>query len=261
MWEWDSLLYISRCNYDNGKLAAENAYSWWFLIDQNPNGTTCDQYEGFRIRKFFVGMHPIYCGSPWTVGELAQRWSMGKNGFKRGSSSWSWWIPVWQMGHTIPAITSDKSLLQIFQMIIKSGFTLVPAFLKARSVSLGRGTLFQFQTYGYSRSSFGKFTFTPNFDKWHVQTHHHFKISSLLWRWTENESLNQQFTLTNTCWMPLPKIVEKERLFSNNYSINPRWNWIQWRRWFIEGKNCFRIEAPGNQTLILIEVEREIFNL
>jgi uncharacterized protein YbbC (DUF1343 family) len=150
--------YISTMHYVM-ETAAENSKEVIIFDRPNPNGSYIDGpvlKEGFQS---FVGMHPIPVVHGLTVGELAQMIN-GEKWLKGGLTANLKVIPVANWSHDktynlpikpSPNLPNDLSI------------RLYPStcFFEGTIVSLGRGTYFPLQVYGYPDPTFGEFTFTP----------------------------------------------------------------------------------------------------
>ena len=150
--------YISTMHYIM-EAAAENGKQVIIFDRPNPNG---DYIDGPVLKKgfeSFVGMHPIPVVHGLTVGELAQMIN-GEKWLKGGLTCDLEVIPIANWDHQIsynlpvkpsPNLPNDLSI------------RLYPStcFFEGSIISLGRGTHFPFQVYGYPSKNFGAFTFTP----------------------------------------------------------------------------------------------------
>jgi uncharacterized protein YbbC (DUF1343 family) len=150
--------YISTMHYVM-EAASENGKTVMIFDRPNPNG---DYIDGPVLKKgfeSFVGMHPIPVVHGLTVGELAQMIN-GEKWLKSGQTCNLKVIPIANWTHKTtyklpvkpsPNLPSDISI------------RLYPStcFFEGSIISLGRGTLFPFQVYGYPDKNFGEFTFTP----------------------------------------------------------------------------------------------------
>ena len=150
--------YISTMHYLM-EAAAENGKKVIIFDRPNPNGNYIAGPVLEKGFKSFVGMHPIPVVHGLTVGELAQMIN-GEKWLKGGIKADLEVIPVANWDHGIaynlpvkpsPNLPNDLSI------------KLYPStcFFEGTIVSLGRGTHFPFQVYGYPDSKFGNFTFTP----------------------------------------------------------------------------------------------------
>ena len=150
--------YISTMHYVM-EAAAENGKKVMILDRPNPNGNYVDGPVLKKGFESFVGMHPIPVVHGLTVGELAYMIN-GEKWLKNGIACELEVIPVKNWTHKTaynlpvkpsPNLPNDLSI------------RLYPStcFFEGTIISLGRGTYFPFQVYGYPDKNFGDFTFTP----------------------------------------------------------------------------------------------------
>jgi uncharacterized protein YbbC (DUF1343 family) len=234
--------YISTMHYVM-EAAAENGIPVMIFDRPNPNG---DYLAGPVLKsgfESFVGMHPIPVVHGLTVGELAKMIN-GEKWLKGGLQANLEVIPVGNWTHNTrynlpikpsPNLPNDLSI------------RLYPStcFFEGTIVSLGRGTLFPFQTYGYPDPAFGKFTFTP------ISINGMSKTPPLQDQVCygvdlRNESLNQQFTLKYL--LDAYKKSGKGKAFFNNY-FNTLAGTDQLKKMIIEGKTASEIEASWQSDL------------
>tara|TARA_R110000868_G_scaffold408319_1_gene691186 strand:+ start:18773 stop:20032 length:1260 start_codon:yes stop_codon:yes gene_type:complete len=125
----------------------------------NPNGDYIDGPVLEKGYESFVGMHPIPIVHGLTVGELAQMIN-GEGWLKDEVKAPIEIIPVANWTHddhySLPVKPSPNLPNDIAIRLYPS-----LCFFEGTDVSLGRGTLFPFQVYGYPDPKFGDFTFTP----------------------------------------------------------------------------------------------------
>ncbi|MBR9777841.1 MAG: DUF1343 domain-containing protein [Cytophagales bacterium] len=125
----------------------------------NPNGDYIDGPVLEKGYESFVGMHPIPIVHGLTVGELAQMIN-GEGWLKDEVKAPIEIIPVANWTHddqySLPVKPSPNLPNDIAIRLYPS-----LCFFEGTDVSLGRGTLFPFQVYGYPDPKFGNFTFTP----------------------------------------------------------------------------------------------------
>tara|TARA_R110002072_G_scaffold3334_1_gene24473 strand:+ start:38309 stop:39607 length:1299 start_codon:yes stop_codon:yes gene_type:complete len=150
--------YISTMHYLM-EAAAENGKKVIIFDRPNPNG---NYIAGPVLKKgfeSFVGMHPIPVVHGLTVGELAQMIN-GEKWLKGGLKADLEVIPVgnWdhQKAYNLPVKPSPNLPNDLSIKLYPS-----TCFFEGTIVSLGRGTHFPFQVYGYPDPKFGEFTFTP----------------------------------------------------------------------------------------------------
>lgn len=150
--------YISTMHYVM-EAASENGKKVIIFDRPNPNG---DYIDGPVLKKgfeSFVGMHPIPVVHGLTVGELAKMIN-GEKWLKGGQTCNLEVIPIANWTHkttyNLPVKPSPNLPNDISIRLYPS-----TCFFEGSIVSLGRGTLFPFQVYGYPDKNFGGFTFTP----------------------------------------------------------------------------------------------------
>lgn len=150
--------YISTMHYIM-EAAAENGKQVIIFDRPNPNG---DYIDGPVLKKgfeSFVGMHPIPVVHGLTVGELAQMIN-GEKWLKGGLTCDLEVIPIanWdhQTSYNLPVKPSPNLPNDLSIRLYPS-----TCFFEGSIISLGRGTHFPFQVYGYPSKNFGPFTFTP----------------------------------------------------------------------------------------------------
>jgi uncharacterized protein YbbC (DUF1343 family) len=234
--------YISTMHYVM-EAAAENGISVLIFDRPNPNG---DYIAGPILKsgfESFVGMHPIPVVHGLTVGELAKMIN-GEKWLKGGLQANLEIIPVGNWTHNIrynlpvkpsPNLPNDLSI------------RLYPStcFFEGTIVSLGRGTFFPFQTYGYPDPAFGKFTFTP------VSIEGMSKTPPLQDKVCygvdlRNESLNHQFTLKYL--LDAYQKSGKGNTFFTDY-FNTLAGTDQLRKMILAGKTASEIEASWQSDL------------
>jgi uncharacterized protein YbbC (DUF1343 family) len=150
--------YISTLHYLM-ESCAENNKPLMVLDRPNPNGDYVDGpvlKEGFTS---FVGMHPIPVVHGVTVAELAEM--INGEGWLKGkvkvdlkivkTENWNhdlhYPLPI----KPSPNLPNDVAI-RLYPSL---------CFFEGTDVSLGRGTKFPFQVYGYPDPGFGDFAFTP----------------------------------------------------------------------------------------------------
>lgn len=150
--------YISTMHYVMEACAEQNKPM--LILDRpNPNG---DYVDGPVLKKgfeSFVGMHPIPVVHGLTVGELANMIN-GEGLLKNRAKASIDIIPVknWNRNDSYslpvkpsPNLPNDLSI-RLYPSL---------CYFEGTDVSLGRGTYYPFQMYGYPDPKFGDFTFTP----------------------------------------------------------------------------------------------------
>jgi uncharacterized protein YbbC (DUF1343 family) len=234
--------YISTMHYVM-EAAAENGIPVMIFDRPNPNG---DYIAGPVLKsgfESFVGMHPIPVVHGLTVGELAKMIN-GEKWLKGGLQANLEVIPVGNWTHDTrynlpvkpsPNLPNDLSI------------RLYPStcFFEGTIVSLGRGTLFPFQTYGYPDPAFGKFTFTPiSIDGMSktppLQNQVCYGVD------LRNEPINQEFTLKYL--LDAYQKSGKGKAFFSNY-FNTLAGTDQLKKMILEGKTASVIEASWQSDL------------
>ncbi|TFV97891.1 DUF1343 domain-containing protein [Algoriphagus kandeliae] len=183
--------YISTMHYVM-EAAAENGKQVIIFDRPNPLGDYVDgpiRKEGFES---FVGMHPIPIVHGLTVGELAKMIN-GEKWLKGGLQVELEIIPVKNWVHDqeyhLPIKPSPNLPNDLAIRLYPS-----TCFFEGTVVSLGRGTLFPFQVYGYPDPKFGDFTFTPiSIDGMSKNPPHQDKLC--YGQDLRTQSLDHQFTL------------------------------------------------------------------
>lgn len=150
--------FISTLHYLMEACAEQNK-PLMILDRPNPNGDYVDGpilKEGYTS---FVGMHPIPVVHGLTVGELAQMIN-GEGWLENRVKAPIEIIPIDNWTHDTayslpikpsPNLPNDVSI-RLYPSL---------CYFEGTDVSLGRGTHFPFQVYGYPDPKFGDFTFTP----------------------------------------------------------------------------------------------------
>ncbi|WP_460513999.1 exo-beta-N-acetylmuramidase NamZ family protein [Cyclobacterium sediminis] len=125
----------------------------------NPNGDYVDGPVLEKGYESFVGMHLIPIVHGLTVGELAQMIN-GEGWLKGAVKAPIEVIPVANWEHkdhySLPVKPSPNLPNDLAIRLYPS-----LCFFEGTDISLGRGTMFPFQVYGYPDPKFGDFTFTP----------------------------------------------------------------------------------------------------
>ncbi len=234
--------YISTMHYVM-EAAAENGVPVMIFDRPNPNG---DYIAGPVLKsgfESFVGMHPIPVVHGLTVGELAKMIN-GEKWLKGDLQATIEVIPVgnWthDMRYNLPVKPSPNLPNDLAIRLYPS-----TCFFEGTIVSLGRGTLFPFQTYGYPDPTFGKFTFTPiSIDGMSktppLQDQICYGVD------LRNEPLNQQFTLKYL--LDAYQKSGKGKAFFSNY-FNTLAGTDQLKKMIIEGKTALEIESSWQTDL------------
>jgi uncharacterized protein YbbC (DUF1343 family) len=150
--------YISTMHYVM-ESCAENNMPLLIFDRPNPNGNYIDGPVLKKGFESFVGMHPIPVVHGLTVGELAQMIN-GEGWLKGKVKAPIQVIPVKNWDHNMAYGLPVKPSPNLPNDI---AIRLYPTlcYFEGTDVSLGRGTYYPFQVYGYPDPKFGDFTFTP----------------------------------------------------------------------------------------------------
>lgn len=203
--------YISTMHYVM-ESAAENNIPMLILDRPNPNG---DYIDGPVLKKgfeSFVGMHPVPVVHGLTVGELAlmingEGWLKNKVKtdieiikVENWSKEMTYSLPV----KPSPNLPNDLSI-RLYPSL---------CFFEGTDISVGRGTYFPFQVYGFPDAKYGDFSFKPvSIDGMSKNPPH----QNLLCygRDLRNESLRHRFTLEYL--IEAYQISGKKEKFFNNF--------------------------------------------
>ena len=184
--------YISTLHYVM-EACAERGKPLILLDRPNPNGNYIDGPMLKKGFESFVGMHPIPIVHGLSIGELAQMIN-GEKWLKGGLKVKLTVIPVANWNHDTPYELPVKPSPNLPNSL---SIRLYPStcLFEGTVVSLGRGTYFPFQVYGYPDANFGDFTFTPvSIDGMSKTPPHQDKLC--YGRDLRTESLAQPFTLS-----------------------------------------------------------------
>lgn len=150
--------YISTMHYVM-ESAAENKIPMLILDRPNPNG---DYIDGPVLKKgfeSFVGMHPIPVVHGLTVGELANMIN-GEGWLKNKVKTELEIIKIenWsrEMAYSLPVKPSPNLPNDLSIRLYPS-----LCFFEGTDISVGRGTYFPFQVYGFPDAKYGEFSFKP----------------------------------------------------------------------------------------------------
>ncbi|MEP0710856.1 DUF1343 domain-containing protein [Algoriphagus sp.] len=241
--------YISTMHYLM-EAAAENGKKVLIFDRPNPNGN----YIAGPVRKegyeSFVGMHPIPIVHGLTVGELAQMIN-GEKWLKAGIKADLEVIPVanWdhQDSYSLPIKPSPNLPNDLSIKLYPS-----TCFFEGTIISLGRGTHFPFQVYGYPDPNFGDFTFTPVSIDGMSKTppHQDQKCYGVDLR---NESMTHKFTLAYL--LDAYQKSGKGQSFFNNF-FNTLAGTDQLKKMIMEGKTEAEITASWESDLEKYKVLR-----
>ncbi len=139
--------------------SAENGVKVIVLDRPNPNGFYVDGPVLEKEYSSFVGMHAVPVVYGMTIGEYAlmvngENWLGDRNKCN---------LTVVKMAGYRHNMMVTLKVAPSPNLPNRESVYLYPSlcFFEGTSVSVGRGTDFPFQVYGYPDSSFGRFTFTP----------------------------------------------------------------------------------------------------
>ena len=184
--------YISTLHYVM-EACAEQGKPLILLDRPNPNGNYVDGPMLKKGFESFVGMHPIPIVHGLSIGELAQMIN-GEKWLKGGAKVNLTVIPVANWNHAMAYELPVKPSPNLPNAL---SIRLYPStcLFEGTVVSLGRGTYFPFQVYGYPDAKFGDFSFTPvAIDGMSKTPPHQDKLC--YGRDLRTESLTQPFTLS-----------------------------------------------------------------
>ncbi|WP_192350186.1 exo-beta-N-acetylmuramidase NamZ domain-containing protein [Algoriphagus sp. Y33] len=234
--------YISTMHYLM-EAAAENGKKVIIFDRPNPNG---NYIAGPVLKKgfeSFVGMHPIPVVHGLTVGELAQMIN-GEKWLKDGLQADLVVIPVSDWDHekayNLPVKPSPNLPNDLSVKLYPS-----TCFFEGTIVSLGRGTHFPFQVYGYPDPKFGDFTFTPvSIDGMSKNPPHQDK--KCYGKDLRGESMTHQFTLEYL--LEAYHKSGKGQAFFNNF-FNTLAGTDQLKKMILAGKSEAEISASWEEDL------------
>ncbi|MGY6743473.1 MAG: exo-beta-N-acetylmuramidase NamZ family protein [Cecembia sp.] len=246
--------YISTMHYVM-ESCAENNMPLLILDRPNPNGNYVDGPVLKKGFESFVGMHPIPVVHGLTVGELA-RMINGEGWLKGGIQAPIQVIAVQNWDHSMPYSLPVKPSPNLPNDI---SIRLYPSlcYFEGTDVSLGRGTYFPFQVYGYPDPKFGDFTFTPvsivGMSKNPPQQDKLCYGEDL-----RNESLDHQFTLKYL--LRAYGLSGKKEKFFNNF-FDKLAGTDQLRKDILAGKSEEEIRAGWQQDLVVYKAMREKYRM
>jgi len=203
--------YISTLHYLM-ESCAENKMPLLIFDRPNPNGNYIDGPVLKKGFESFVGMHPIPVVHGLTVGELAKMIN-GEGWLKGGIKSDITVIPVAHWDHSISYSLPIKPSPNLPNDV---AIRLYPSlcYFEGTDVSVGRGTYFPFQVYGFPDKKYGEFSFTPvsivGMSKTPPQQNKECFGKDL-----RNESLDHQFTLQYL--LEAYEVSGKKEEFFNNF--------------------------------------------
>ncbi len=242
--------FISTMHYVM-ESCAENKKPLLIFDRPNPNGNYVDGPVLKKGYESFVGMHPIPVVHGLTVGELAKMIN-GEGWLKGGIKSDIHVIPVKNWNHSAPYSLPVKPSPNLPN---DTAIRLYPTlcYFEGTDVSLGRGTYFPFQVYGYPDPKFGDFTFTPvridGMSKTPPQ-----QDKKCYGRDLRNEPLTHQFTLKYL--LEAYEISGKKEKFFNNF-FDKLAGSDQLRKDILAGKNEAGIKASWLKDLESYKTLRE----
>lgn len=242
--------YISTMHYVM-EACAEQGKKVIIFDRPNPNGGYIDGpmlKPGFES---FVGMHNIPIVHGLSVGELAQMIN-GEKWLKGGLTVDLEVIPVanWnrEMAYSLPVKPSPNLPTDLAIKLYPS-----TCLFEGTVVSLGRGTYFPFQVYGYPDPKFGSFQFTPvSIDGMSKTPPHQDKVCYGVD--LRNESPDHQFTLSYLL-DAYHKSGMKEKFF-NNY-FNTLVGTDELKKQILSGKTEAEIRASWQKGLEEYKAKRE----
>ena len=246
--------YISTMHYVM-EGTAEHKKPLLIFDRPNPNGNYVDGPVLKKGYESFVGMHPIPVVHGLTVGELAQMingegWLKGK--LKSDISI----IPIKNWDHSMPYSLQVKPSPNLPNDV---AIRLYPTlcYFEGTDVSLGRGTYFPFQVYGYPDPKFGDFTFTPvSIDG--MSKNPPQKDKKCYGRDLRNEPLDHQFTLHYL--LEAYQISGKKEKFFNNF-FDKLAGTDQLRKDILAGKTESEIRDSWQQDIEMYKEKREKYLL
>lgn len=242
--------YISTMHYVM-ESSAENKKPLLIFDRPNPNGNYIDGPVLKKGYESFVGMHPIPVVHGLTVGELAQMIN-GEGWLKGGVKSDIQVIPVKNWNHSMayslpvkpsPNLPNDTAI-RLYPTL---------CYFEGTDVSLGRGTYFPFQVYGYPDPKFGDFTFTPVSIEGMSKTPPQ-QDKKCYGRDLRNEPLTHQFTLKYL--LEAYEISGKKEKFFNNF-FDKLAGSDQLRNDILAGKSEAEIKASWQKDLDAFKISRK----
>ena len=234
--------YISTLHYVM-EACAEQGKPLILLDRPNPNGNYVDGpilKKGFES---FVGMHPIPLVHGLSIGELAKMIN-GEKWLKGGVQVDLTVIPVANWNH---GMTYELPVKPSPNLPNALSIRLYPStcLFEGTVVSLGRGTYFPFQVYGYPDARFGDFTFTPvSIDGMSKTPPHQDKLC--YGRDLRTASLTQPFTLSYL--LEAYQRSEMKEKFFNSY-FNTLVGTDELKKQILAGKTEAEIRATWQQGL------------
>lgn len=246
--------YISTMHYVM-ESCAENKKPLLIFDRPNPNG---DYVDGPVLKpgyESFVGMHPIPVVHGLTVGELAKMIN-GEGWLKEKAKADIQVIPVKNWNHAMHYSLPIKPSPNLPNDV---AIRLYPSlcYFEGTDVSLGRGTYYPFQVYGYPDPKFGEFTFTPvsipGMSKTPPQ-----QDKKCYGRDLRNTSLDHRFTLEYL--LEAYNISGKKEKFFNNF-FDKLAGSDQLRKDILTGKSESEIRESWKKDLELYQISRSKYLL
>lgn len=244
--------YISTMHYVM-ESAAENKIPMLILDRPNPNG---DYIDGPVLKKgfeSFVGMHPIPVVHGLTVGELAQMIN-GEGWLKNKVKADINIIKVENYSKDLPYSLPVKPSPNLPNDL---SIRLYPSlcFFEGTDMSVGRGTYFPFQVYGYPDQKYGEFTFKPvSIAGMSKNPPHQDKLC--YGRDLREESLTHQFTLEYL--IDAYRVSGKKEKFFNNF-FDKLAGTDQLRKDILAGKTESEIKASWQADLDKFRKESKVY--
>jgi uncharacterized protein YbbC (DUF1343 family) len=246
--------FISTLHYLMEACAEQNK-PLMILDRPNPNG---DYVDGPLLKPgytSFVGMHPIPVVHGLTVGELAKMIN-GEGWLENKVKAPIEIIPIDNWTHDTPYSLPIKPSPNLPNDV---SIRLYPSlcYFEGTDVSLGRGTHFPFQVYGYPDPKFGDFTFTPvsieGMSKNPPQ-----QDKKCYGKDLRNEPLSHRFTLSYL--LEAYQLSGKKEKFFNNF-FDKLAGSDQLRKDMLAGKNEAEIRATWQADLEAYKTLRESYLL
>lgn len=203
--------YISTLHYLM-EACAEQGKPLMIMDRPNPNA---DYVDGPVLKggyESFVGMHPIPVVHGLTVGELAGM--VNGEGWLKNKVQAD--IQVIEVGNWDHSMHYSLPIKPSPNLPNDTAIRLYPSlcYFEGTNISLGRGTTFPFQVYGYPDPEFGEFTFTPVSIEGMSKNPPH-KDKLCYGKDLRQEPLSHRFTLEYL--LETYRIADKGEKFFNNF--------------------------------------------
>lgn len=246
--------YISTMHYLM-ESCAENKKPLLIFDRPNPNGNYVDGPVLKPGYESFVGMHPIPVVHGLTVGELA-RMINGEGWLKGKAKADIQVIPVKNWNHSMQYSLPVKPSPNLPNDV---AIRLYPSlcYFEGTDVSLGRGTYYPFQVYGYPDPKFGEFSFTPISIPGMSKTPPQLD-KKCYGRDLRNTSLDHQFTLEYL--LEAYNLSGKKEKFFNNF-FDKLAGTDQLRKDILAGKSESAIREGWKKDLELYQISRSKYLL